>query len=327
MNASVAAPVGTVACLLGPTASGKTAAALALAARRPIEIISVDSALVYRGMDIGTAKPTPAERAAVPHHLIDIVDPADAYSAAAFRADALRLIADIAARGRTPILAGGTMLYYKALTQGLNELPAADPGVRATLDGEAARDGWPALHARLAQVDPATAARLAPNDSQRIQRALEVYLLTGRPMSALLAATPAAPDDGRDAMRVRFVPVALEPSERAVLHTRIAARFDAMLAAGFIDEVERLRRRDDLHPGLPSMRCVGYRQAWAYLDGEIDYQTMRDTGIFATRQLCKRQLTWLRAMPERIVVDCCAADATARALDALERVLDAPHAR
>ncbi|KVE39878.1 tRNA (adenosine(37)-N6)-dimethylallyltransferase MiaA [Burkholderia sp. TSV86] len=327
MSASVAAPVRTVACLLGPTASGKTAAALALAARRPIEIISVDSALVYRGMDIGTAKPTPAERASVPHHLIDIVDPADAYSAAAFRADALRLIADIAARGRTPILAGGTMLYYKALAQGLNALPAADPGVRATLDDEAARDGWPALHARLAQVDPATAARLAPNDSQRIQRALEVYLLTGRPMSALLAAPPAAPDDGRDAMRVRFVPVALEPSERAMLHARIAARFDAMLAAGFIDEVERLRRRDDLHPGLPSMRCVGYRQAWAYLDGEIDYQTMRDTSIFATRQLCKRQLTWLRAMPERIVVDCCAVDATAQALDALERVLDAPQAR
>ncbi|OMW50873.1 tRNA (adenosine(37)-N6)-dimethylallyltransferase MiaA [Burkholderia pseudomallei] len=319
MSERNAASARTIACLLGPTASGKTAAALALAARRPIEIVSVDSALVYRGMDIGTAKPTRDERAAVPHHLIDIVDPADAYSAAEFRADALRLVAQIAARGRTPLLAGGTMLYYRALTQGLNDLPAADPDVRATLDADAARDGWPALHARLAGIDPATAARLAPNDSQRIQRALEVYLLTGQPMSALLAAPPR---DDDAAAGLRFVPVALEPSERAVLHARIAARFDAMLEAGFIDEVERLRRRDDLHLGLPSMRCVGYRQAWEYLDGCTDYRTMRDKGIFATRQLCKRQLTWLRAMPERIVVDCCTPDATVRAVDALERVLD-----
>ncbi|RQS67953.1 tRNA (adenosine(37)-N6)-dimethylallyltransferase MiaA [Burkholderia sp. Bp8963] len=309
----------TIACLLGPTASGKTAAALALAERRPIEIVSVDSALVYRDMDIGTAKPTRDERARVPHHLIDLIDPADAYSAAEFRADALRLIGEIAARGRTPLLAGGTMLYYKALTQGLNDLPSADPAVRAELDAQAARDGWPALHARLAQVDQETAARLAPNDSQRIQRALEVFLLSGRPMSALLAAPRRADDE---AARYRFVPVALEPSDRAVLHARIAQRFDAMLDAGFIDEVERLRRRDDLHLGLPSMRCVGYRQAWEFLDGVTDYPTMRDKGIFATRQLCKRQITWLRAMPERIVVDCVAADATAQAVDALERVLD-----
>ncbi|WP_179401908.1 tRNA (adenosine(37)-N6)-dimethylallyltransferase MiaA [Burkholderia guangdongensis] len=309
----------TVACLLGPTASGKTAAALALAERRPIEIVSVDSALVYRGMDIGTAKPTRDERARVPHHLIDILDPADAYSAAAFRADALRLVGEIVARGHTPLLAGGTMLYYKALTQGLNDLPGADPAVRAELDADAARDGWPALHARLAQIDPETAARLAPNDSQRIQRALEVFMLSGQPMSALLAAPPRADDA---AARYRFVPVALEPSDRAVLHARIAARFDAMLDAGFVDEVERLRRRDDLHLGLPSMRCVGYRQAWEFLDGEIDYRTMRDKGIFATRQLCKRQITWLRAMPERIVVDCVAEDATAHALDALERTID-----
>ncbi|RQS58052.1 tRNA (adenosine(37)-N6)-dimethylallyltransferase MiaA [Burkholderia sp. Bp8984] len=319
MNASPQSAPTTIACLLGPTASGKTAAALALAARRPIEIVSVDSALVYRDMDIGTAKPTRDERASVPHHLIDIIDPADAYSAAEFRADALRLIGEIAARGRTPLLAGGTMLYYKALTQGLNDLPTADPAVRAELDAEAARDGWPALHARLAQVDPATAARLAPNDSQRIQRALEVFLLSGQPMSVLLAA-PRRADDA--AAAYRFVPVALEPSDRAVLHARIAQRFDAMLDAGFIDEVERLRRREDLHLGLPSMRCVGYRQAWEFLDGDTDYRTMRDKGIFATRQLCKRQITWLRAMPERIVVDCVAPDSTAQALDTLERVLD-----
>ncbi|CAN0618589.1 tRNA dimethylallyltransferase [Burkholderia multivorans] len=310
-----------IACLLGPTASGKTAAALSLAERRPIEIVSVDSALVYRDMDIGTAKPTRDERARVPHHLIDIIDPADAYSAAEFRAGALRLIGEIAARGRTPLLAGGTMLYYKALTQGLNDLPTADPAVRAELDADAAREGWPALHARLAQVDPATAARLAPNDAQRIQRALEVFMLSGQPMSALLAAPPRADDA---AARYRFVPVALEPSDRAVLHERIAQRFDAMLEAGFIDEVERLRRREDLHVGLPSMRCVGYRQAWEYLDGLTDYRTMRDKGVFATRQLCKRQLTWLRAMPERIVVDCVAADSTARTVAALERLLDAP---
>jgi tRNA dimethylallyltransferase len=307
-----------IACLLGPTASGKTAAALAFAARAPVEIVSVDSALVYREMDIGTAKPSAEERAVAPHHLIDIVDPVDAYSAADFRADALRLVGEIVARGNVPLLVGGTMLYYKALTQGLNDLPAADPDVRATLDADAAREGWPALHARLAAVDAVTAARLAPNDSQRIQRALEVFMLTGQPMSALLAA-PARDDDA--ARLYRFVPIALEPSDRSVLHARIAARFDAMLAAGFIDEVRRLRARGDLHPGLPSMRCVGYRQAWEYLDGETDYDTMRDKGVFATRQLCKRQLTWLRAMPGRVVVDCCGAEATALALQAIERVV------
>lgn len=311
--------VTPIACLLGPTASGKTAAALASAARRPVEIVSVDSALVYREMDIGTAKPTAAERALAPHHLIDIVDPADAYSAADFRADTLRLVAEIVARGRVPLLVGGTMLYYRALTQGLNDLPAADPDTRAQLDADAARDGWPALHARLAAVDPATAARLAPNDSQRIQRALEVFLLTGQPMSALLAA-PARIDEA--ARPWRFTPVALEPSDRSVLHERIAKRFDAMLAAGFVDEVKHLRARGDLHPGLPSMRCVGYRQVWEYLDGATDYDTMRDKGVFATRQLCKRQLTWLRSMPERIVIDCCAADATAQALIAIENIVD-----
>jgi tRNA dimethylallyltransferase len=309
-----------VACLLGPTASGKTAAALAFAARHASEIVSVDSALVYRGMDIGTAKPSVEERAQVPHHLIDIVDPVDAYSASDFRHDALRALDEIVARGRTPLLVGGTMLYYKALTQGLNDLPGAHAELRAELEADAARDGWPALHARLAAVDPRTAARLAPNDAQRIQRALEVFMLSGQPMSELLDA-PARVD--AQAARYRFVPVALEPSDRAVLHARIAVRFDAMLAGGFIDEVERLRARGDLHPGMPSMRCVGYRQAWEYLDGAIDHATMRDKGVFATRQLCKRQLTWLRAMPERIVIDCCAEDATQQALTALERVIAA----
>ncbi len=307
-----------IACLLGPTASGKTAAALAFAARANVEIVSVDSALVYREMDIGTAKPSAEERAVAPHHLIDIVDPADAYSAADFRADALRLVGEIIERGNVPLLVGGTMLYYKALTQGLNDLPAADADVRAALDADAAREGWPALHARLAAVDPVTAARLAPNDSQRIQRALEVFMLTGQPMSALLAA-PARAHDA--ASRYRFVPIALEPSDRSVLHARIAQRFDAMLAHGFIDEVKALRARGDLHPGLPSMRCVGYRQAWEYLDGQTDYDTMRDKGVFATRQLCKRQLTWLRAIPERVVIDCCASDATQQAVRAIERAV------
>jgi len=306
-----------IACLLGPTASGKTAAALAFAAKHPTQIVSVDSALVYRGMDIGTAKPSAQERALVPHHLIDVRDPTEAYSAADFRADALRAIEAIRARGDVPLLVGGTMLYYKALTHGLNDLPSADPEVRASLEADAARDGWPALHARLAAVDPVTAARLAPNDAQRIQRALEVFLLTGQPMSALLSASEREADTP-----YRFVPIALEPSDRAVLHARIAARFDAMLEAGFIDEVRQLRARGDLDPGLPSMRCVGYRQAWEYLDGAIDYATMRDKGIFATRQLCKRQLTWLRSMPERIVIDCCAPNATDEAVRAVEAVVE-----
>jgi tRNA dimethylallyltransferase len=307
-----------IPCLLGPTASGKTAAALALAARRPVEIISVDSALVYREMDIGTAKPTADERAVAPHHLIDIVDPTDAYSAAQFRSDALRLTAEIHARGRLPLLVGGTMLYYKALTQGLSDLPGADPDLRATLDADAARDGWPAMHARLAAVDPVTAARLAPNDSQRIQRALEVFMLSGEAMSTLLAA-PTRQDEAASAWR--FVPFALEPSDRSVLHARIEKRFDTMLNGGFIDEVVKLRERGDLSPEMPSMRCVGYRQAWEYLDGAVDYATMRDKGIFATRQLCKRQLTWLRSMPERVVVDCCDPHATARVLEEIEALL------
>ncbi|MBN4666397.1 tRNA (adenosine(37)-N6)-dimethylallyltransferase MiaA [Pandoraea nosoerga] len=312
-----------IVCLLGPTASGKTAAALALARDTPLEIISVDSALVYREMDIGTAKPSAAELAAVPHHLIDIIDPRDAYCAAQFREDALRLVGEIAARGRRPLLVGGTMLYYKALTQGLSPLPRADAAVRTQLNEDAARVGWPAMHARLASVDPVTAARLAPNDSQRIQRALEIFALTGKAMSQWLAEQAPTPQDGNapagvaaraPALAPTFVPVALEPGDRSVLHARIAERFRAMLAAGFVEEVARLRARGDLDPGLPSMRCVGYRQVWEYLDGQTDYDTMRDKGIFATRQLCKRQLTWLRSMPERHVVDCTAPDALPRAL-------------
>ncbi len=310
----------SVACLLGPTASGKTAAALEFAARHPVEIISVDSALVYREMDIGTAKPNAQERAAAPHHLIDIIDPADSYSAAQFHDDALRLVGEIVARGNVPLLVGGTMLYYKALTQGLNDLPRADADVRARLDADAERDGWPALHARLASVDPATAARLAPNDSQRIQRALEIFMLTGHSMSVLLAAPRVVSADGAP---YRFVPLALGPSDRAVLHARIEARFDAMLAHGFIDEVKRLRARGNLNLSMPSMRCVGYRQAWEYLDDAYGYDEMRDKGVFATRQLCKRQLTWLRAMPERVVIDCCAGDATQMAVEAVERVVGA----
>lgn len=314
-----------IACLLGPTASGKTAAALALAQRLPVEIVSVDSALVYRGMDIGTAKPTLEERAVAPHHLIDIIEPNASYSAARFRTDALRLVSEIVARGHVPLLVGGTMLYYKALVQGLDALPSADAATRATLEAQAAELGWPALHAQLARVDPVTAARLAPNDAQRIARALEIFMLSGTPMSALIAdaAKKRAHEYEHEHgdTRYRFVPIAIEPSNRAVLHERIARRFDAMLAAGFVDEVAGLRARGDLDATMPSMRCVGYRQAWAYLDGVIDQATMREQGIFATRQLCKRQLTWLRSMPERIVIDCCEQAAAQHAVQAVERVL------
>jgi len=298
--------------IMGPTASGKTASALAIAARIPSEIISVDSALVYRGMDIGTAKPTRAELAAVPHHLIDIIDPLDSYSVAQFRKATLQLVDDIVARGKLPLLVGGTMLYFKGLADGLDDLPGADPALRAQLEDDAARIGWPAMHAKLAVLDPETAARLAPADAQRIQRALEICTLAGKPMSELLAL--------RDKTELPFelLPLALEPSDRAVLHKRIERRFDIMLDEhvddNLITETERLRRRGDLHPGLPSMRCVGYRQAWEYLDGTIDYKTMRETGIIATRQLAKRQLTWLRSMPDRVVVDCLGPDPAAEIL-------------
>ena len=297
--------------LAGPTASGKSAAAMhvarALAGTRPVEIISVDSALVYRGMDIGTAKPSAAEQAEVPHHLIDLIDPREAYSAAQFVADAQRLMAEISGRGALPLLVGGTMLYVKALREGLDDMPAADPAVRATLDLRAAAEGWPALHAELARVDPVTAARLKPADAQRIQRALEVWAVTGQPLSSFHKAART-----HDAA-VRLPLVSLEPVSRAGLHERIAQRFDTMLAAGFIDEVHALRARGDLHTGLPSMRCVGYRQAWEALD-RGDLSGLRETGIAATRQLAKRQLTWLRSMHDRHVVASDDRDAPAQVL-------------
>ena len=310
--------------IMGPTASGKTAAALAIARHIPCEIISVDSALVYRGMDIGTAKPTAAERAAVPHHLIDILAPTDAYSVMQFRTDALALIEQIQARGKLPLLVGGTMLYFKALQDGLDALPPADPEIRRSLDADIARLGMAAMHARLASIDPVTAARLPPNDSQRIQRALEIFALTGQPMSALLALQK------KPLLPFQLLPFALEPSQRHELHARIASRFERMLGpgpdGGLLDEVASLRARGDLHPGLPSMRCVGYRQAWSYLNGECDLATLRETGIAATRQLAKRQLTWLRSMPERLVIDCLKALPEARILAeiaACRRVLGA----
>ena len=294
--------------LAGPTASGKTDAALAIAARIPCEIVSVDSALVYRGMDIGTAKPTAAERAAAPHHLIDIRDPTEAYSAAEFAADARRLVEAINARGRVALLAGGTMLYFKALFEGLDAMPPADPGLRGEIEAEASARGWPAMHAELAKVDAVTAARLSPNDSQRVQRALEVYRGTGRPLSAFQRGASG------EGLRPAAL-LSLEPRDRGWLHQRIADRFDAMLAAGFVDEVRRLRERGDLHPGLPSMRCVGYRQAWQALDEGWPAAELRDRGIFATRQLAKRQLTWLRGM-QRQVIDCDAPDARERVVAA-----------
>ncbi|HTH43554.1 MAG TPA: tRNA (adenosine(37)-N6)-dimethylallyltransferase MiaA [Oxalicibacterium sp.] len=290
--------------IMGPTASGKTAAALEIAQHIPAEIISVDSALVYRGMDIGTAKPTAEEQARAPHHLIDILDPLDAYSVMQFRHDAIRLVGEISARGKLPLLVGGTMLYFKGLKDGLDDLPQADANIRAALDAEEAQHGTPAMHAQLAKIDPVTAARLKPNDSQRIQRALEIHMLTGQPMSALLAKAP------KTDLPFDLLSIALEPAERSRLHARIAARFDAMLRGGaLIAEVEALRTRGDLHLGLPSMRCVGYRQTWEYLDGAYGFAELRDKGIAATRQLAKRQLTWLRSMPERQVVDCLTDDA------------------
>ena len=312
-----------VVAICGPTASGKTAAALAVASRLPVEIISVDSAQVYRGMDVGTAKPTAEERAAVPHHLIDIADPADAYSAARFAQDARQAIDDIRSRGRLPVLVGGTMLYLRALSRGLDDLPAADPALRARLEDEARAVGWPAMHARLAAVDPTTAARLAPNDAQRVQRALEVWEASGEPMSAWLeraqatrdAGTPDPAGPGPLPLRV----LSLEPSDRSALHARIARRFDAMLACGLVDEVRALRTRHDLHAGLPSMKSVGYRQAWEHLDGAYDAAGLRERGIAATRQLAKRQLTWLRGMADRAVVDCLAPDAAEQVLRLVEQ--------
>ena len=360
--------------LVGPTASGKTAAALAIGQKWPVEVISVDSALVYQGMDIGTAKPTTEELAAVPHHLINIRDPLHAYSAAEFAVDARRLMTDITARGKLPLLVGGTMLYLKALVEGLDDMPHADPAIRAEIQLQAERVGWPTLHAELAQVDPVTATRLNPADSQRISRALEVFRATGQPLSSFhkskniathatstMAAgqfvlnsstSPTNAQNASDSIAAHALPtratgldlgfcqsglknsnsllISLEPLDRAWLHQRIAQRFDAMLAGGFLEEVKALRARGDLHADLPSMRCVGYRQVWEYFDahqarsldaqetpgstGASHLSELRDKGIAATRQLAKRQITWLRSTPERQVVACDAPDALAKVL-------------
>lgn len=302
---------GTLICLAGPTASGKSAAALALASRWPIEIIVMDSATIYQGMDIGTAKPSADEQARVPHHLLDIRDPAQTYSAAEFAEDAARLTRNITQRGRIPVLCGGTMLYYKALREGLHALPAADPGLRATIDEEARTQGWPALHRQLTLVDPETAARLAPNDSQRLQRAIEIWRASGRAMSDWLRdpPQPLLPE-------YRFATISLEPAERSWLHARIAARYTSMLRHGLLDEVRALHRRPDLHAGLPSVRCVGYRQLWDYLDGACSLDNAIERAIVATRQLAKRQLTWLRSLPERHTIDCQSETASAQIMEA-----------
>ena len=340
------APALHCIAIAGPTASGKTAGALAVAAvlakhRLPVEIISVDSALVYRGMDIGTAKPSPDELAAVPHHLIDIRDPLHAYSAADFVRDATRLIADIHARGALPLLVGGTMLYFKALMDGIDPMPAADPTVRAQIEARALAHGWPALHAELALVDPVTAARLAPADSQRIQRALEVWQVSGRPLSSFHTSARADSLPGMGTAASKSIAVSagpisagalfsLEPQDRAWLHARIALRFDAMLQAGLVDEVRVLRARGDLHPDLPSMRCVGYRQVWEELDFQghrpagtpLNLALLRERGVAATRQLAKRQITWLRSMAQRHPIACDAPDATAQLVQAVLQRLE-----
>ena len=306
---------GTVLCLLGPTASGKSAAALELAECAPIEIITLDSAQVFCGMDIGTAKPTDAERAVCPHHLIDILSPVEAYSAARFLEDCQRLVVEIQRRGRIPVIVGGTMLYFKALREGLSPLPEANQGVREMLRTEAQSLGWPALHARLAALDPETAQRLHQTDSQRIERALEIVTLTGLPLRELHKQTAPPPP-------FKLVPLALVPSDRSVLHARIEARFDVMLNAGLVDEMAQLCQQYPLHEALASVRCVGYRQVWEFLQGQARYAEMRARGVFATRQLAKRQLTWLRNTPGLRVVDCLSSDAKQQLVDLALRVIE-----
>jgi tRNA dimethylallyltransferase len=301
----------TAYALLGPTASGKSALALRLAESHPVEIVSVDSAQVYRGMDIGTAKPSAAERTRVPHHLIDVVDPDERYSAGRFRQDAIRAVTDILGRKKLPLLVGGTMLYYRSLVSGLDDLPAANPEIRKEIKVEAQREGWPALHAELGKIDPKAAARIMPNDAQRIQRALEVFRLTGKPISELQRS------------EVRALPFSLQGwvliPERGELHRRIEQRFDAMLRDGLADELRALKSKFDLSPDLPSMRAVGYRQAWAFLDGQISEKDLREQGIAATRQLAKRQITWLRGLPGLLRLD---AGSPERAAVAFHLVLD-----
>ena len=295
-----------VLVIAGPTASGKSALSMALASRHAIEIISLDSALVYRDMNIGTAKPSADDMAQVPHHLINIRSPEESYSAAEFVSDATQLIIEIRARGAEPVIVGGTMMYLRALTHGLDDLPAADADIRQRLEQEAAEQGWPAMHARLAQYDPDTAQRLAPNDAQRIQRALEVFELSGKPLSSFFT---------RSQTGLPVELISLEPNDRTDLHHRIAQRFDAMLEQGFLDEVEQLRRHYLLNTGLPSVRCVGYRQAWDYLEGLCSFERFRDAGIAATRQLAKRQLTWLRSMTQKTVFDSMSGSGMAHAID------------
>lgn len=313
----IATPNVPLLCLAGPTASGKSAIAVAIAQRWPTEIINVDSATIYRGMDIGTAKPTLAEQQIIKHHLLDIRDPAESYSAAAFRRDALQCAEEIRARGHLPLLAGGTMLYFKALRDGLNNLPTANPEIRMEIEMEAAKTGWPAMHSKLGEIDPVTAARLSANDSQRVGRALEIWRISGKPMSELLgqAQQTDAP--------VPTLTISLEPSDRSVLHERIGQRFDQMLKAGLVEEVRSLHQRKDLHTGLPSVRCVGYRQVWSMLEGEISQDQAREQAIAATRQLAKRQLTWLRSLPGRLVVDSLSPHAMQEVIDL---VAQHPHA-
>jgi tRNA dimethylallyltransferase len=299
--------------LMGPTASGKTNVAVELARIMPVELISVDSALVYRDMDIGTAKPDAATLARAPHHLIDIINPTEAYSAAAFRHDALRLMHGITSRKNIPLLVGGTMLYFKALREGLSELPQSNPELRAELEAEIAQHGIQHLHRQLAQVDAETAARLKSTDTQRIQRAMEIYRITGQPMSALLGQQQSAE------LPYRIIPIALVPSDRAQLHARIATRFKAMLEQGLVDELRMLRKKYPLHSDMTSMRCVGYRQAWQFMEGEINDVRLLETGIAATRQLAKRQLTWLRSMPDNIELDCLSPDLTQQVFDAVQQ--------
>lgn len=304
------AAVPTV-CLMGPTASGKSGLAMLLASKYPIEIISVDSALVYRGMDIGTAKPSATDRAQVVHHLIDITEPEDSYSAARFASDASALIDQVRARARLPLLVGGTMLYFRALQQGLDAMPGADAAVRAELEEQASRLGWPALHQQLSELDPETAARLAPGDSQRISRALEVYRVSGTPLSQWHAQR--APAKGTD----QFINLALMPSQRRPLHLRIEARFDQMLKDGLLDEVRGLMARPGFMRDAPSMRAVGYRQAIEYLLGEVNAGEMRERALAATRQLAKHQITWLRSMQKERVFDCLAEDAADQLVEAV----------
>jgi len=299
--------------LMGPTASGKTNVAVELVKHLPVELISVDSALVFRDMDIGTAKPDAATLARAPHHLIDIIAPTEAYSAAAFRHDALRLMHDITARKRIPLLVGGTMLYFKALRDGLSNLPRSSPEIRAALDAEIALHGIEYLHSQLAEVDGETAARLKPTDTQRIQRAMEIYRITGSPMSTLIGQEESAK------LPYRILPIALVPGDRAVLHQRIATRFRAMLAHGLVDELHMLRKKYPLHPNMTAMRCVGYRQAWQFMESEINEAQLLETGLAATRQLAKRQLTWLRSMPDNIELDCLAPDLAQTVLDKLTK--------